>query len=231
MTESGGQVGQMARRRAPVHAGRDAQAKRRLVVDVDAVRQVRQRDDIDVVGRVLGRRLHGGRLHQAREAPAVAVDGRVDPVADGHVGSRVRVGGVDGGCGTGRTQQRREKGTGRDESGHHGAESIRSSPVTAVAKIRVGVSLPDGEKRMCGMAAEIKTPRNGGGDANGSTLISGRPYRHDPAILGCDLPRLLGPPAIFAVLVQAGSPSICRYACTYRCSLFASVAPRHQGPG
>jgi hypothetical protein len=61
-----------------------------LVVDVHTAGNIGQRDDIDVVGRVGCLGLHSGSLDQAREAFAVSLDGRVNPVADWDSRSGVR---------------------------------------------------------------------------------------------------------------------------------------------
>lgn len=75
--------------------GRLADAKRRLIVDVDASGQIRRLNDVDVVGWVLAGWGDSRRLYQAREAFAIAVDGRVNPIAHGDGRAGVWVGGVN----------------------------------------------------------------------------------------------------------------------------------------
>lgn len=87
-------------------------------MDVDALGDIRQGDDIDVVGGVGGRGSDGGRLDEAREAFAVAIDVGIDPVADGDGGARVGEGLVDGGRGVGNEGEAQGHG-GRGNSGLH----------------------------------------------------------------------------------------------------------------
>lgn len=75
--------------------GRLADAKRRLIVDVDASGQIRRLNDVDVVGWVLAGRSDSRRLYQARKSFAIAVDGRIDPITHGNGRPSVRVGGVN----------------------------------------------------------------------------------------------------------------------------------------
>lgn len=101
---------------APVNLGSLAQAKRCLIVDVDTVRQVGERDDVHVVGWVLLGRLDGRLLDQAREPLAIAIDGWINPVAYGYSWSFVRIGLVDrwggeGGCRRERGEQQRGGGS------------------------------------------------------------------------------------------------------------------------
>lgn len=86
---------QAVRRAAPVHTGVLAQAEGRLVVDIDALGHVRQRDDIDIVRGVVARRCHGWGLNEAREALPVAIGVRVDPVADGNSWPGIGIGLID----------------------------------------------------------------------------------------------------------------------------------------
>ena len=72
-----------------------AQTKGCLEVNVDTIRNICQGDDIDVVGWVLVSWLHSWCLHQTREALAIAVDSRIDPVTDWNSWSSVWVGGVN----------------------------------------------------------------------------------------------------------------------------------------
>lgn len=107
---------------APVHLGRGAEPKRRLIMDVHAIWDVRVRHDVDVICRVRLRGLDRRRLVKARIALPVAIDGLVDPVAYRHLGPCVRVRCVDVGlglgfgCGTGDAGERQQ----RDGSELHG---------------------------------------------------------------------------------------------------------------
>ena len=104
-------------------------------MDIDAARDIRQGDDIDVVCGVRRRGLHGGGFDEAREALAVAVGSRVDPVADGDGGPGVGEGLVDVGfgVGVGREEERGER-EGGGGGGLHCCCGWR-----ALAMLRVGI--------------------------------------------------------------------------------------------
>lgn len=82
----------------PLHTRVHTKSKRRLIVDIDAPRDIREGNDIDVITRVLLCGLHSRGFDEAREALPVAVDAGVDPVADGDGGAGVGERGVDGGA-------------------------------------------------------------------------------------------------------------------------------------
>ena len=90
---------QAVRRAAPFHTGVLAQAEGRLVVDIDALGHVRQRDDIDIVRGVVAGRCHGWGLDEAGEALPITIGVRVDPVADGNGGTGIGIGLIDVGLG------------------------------------------------------------------------------------------------------------------------------------
>nr|POE86430.1 hypothetical protein CFP56_46614 [Quercus suber] len=98
---AGGAVAQVLGRGTPLDLGGPAQAEGGLEVDVDALGEVGGGDDVDVVGGLARGGLDGGRLDETREAFAVAIDGGIDPVADGHGGTGVGEAGVDVGVGVG----------------------------------------------------------------------------------------------------------------------------------
>lgn len=75
-------VAQIMLRSTPVDNRLTAKAKRRLVVNVDTLRDIRERNDVDIVGGLLGGRLDSRLLDKTREAFAVTLGGRVHPVAD-----------------------------------------------------------------------------------------------------------------------------------------------------
>ena len=90
-------------------------------MNVHTIRQLRQRDDIDIVGGFIRPWLHRRRLHQARVAFAIAVDSRVHPVAHGNGGTSVWEAGINvtlvlGGCGAGGERQKKEA---QSEGGLH----------------------------------------------------------------------------------------------------------------
>ena len=64
-------------------------------MDVDALWKVRQRDDIDVVGRIGPRRLNRRGFNETWEALAIAVDRGIDPVADRDSRACIRIRFVD----------------------------------------------------------------------------------------------------------------------------------------
>lgn len=110
--DTGSGLVQLVRRSTPRNRRSHTQAEGGLEVDVDTRGQIRQRDHVDVVRGVLGLGRHRGRLHEAWVTFAVAIDGRVNPIAHGHVGAGVRVDRVHrtlgGGCGDhGRERQQR----------------------------------------------------------------------------------------------------------------------------
>ena len=81
----------------PTDGRGNTQTKRSLVVDVDALWKVRQRDDIDVVGGVGSRRLNRRGFNKTWEALAIAVDGGIDPIADRDSRAGIRIRFVDHG--------------------------------------------------------------------------------------------------------------------------------------
>lgn len=62
---------------------------------VNTGRHVRQRDDVDVVGRVGGGRSHSRGFVKTRKALTVAIDCLVNPVTNGHSRSGVRESSID----------------------------------------------------------------------------------------------------------------------------------------
>lgn len=80
---------------APVHRRRTVEAEGCLIVDVDALGNVCERQHVDVVAGLGQGRLHSRRLDEAREAFSIALDGRVYPVADRNIRTSVREAGVD----------------------------------------------------------------------------------------------------------------------------------------
>jgi hypothetical protein len=79
----------------PTDGRGNTQTKRSLEVDVDAMWKVGQRDDIDVVAGLGLRRLNRRGFNETREALAIAVDGRIDPVADRDSRAGIRISFVD----------------------------------------------------------------------------------------------------------------------------------------
>lgn len=97
----------------PSHRWRSTQTERRLVVNVDAIWKIRQRDDIDIVGRVGSGRFDGRRLNQTGKALAIAIDRGINPVTHRDCRALVREASVD--CRTavdhgGQCQQGRSSG-------------------------------------------------------------------------------------------------------------------------
>lgn len=89
MTVASCDVGQMVRAGTPLDSRRSSQTERSLVVNEHTIGDVSQRNDIDVVGRVLVSRLHSGSLDQTSETLAIAIDRVIDPIANGDSGSLV----------------------------------------------------------------------------------------------------------------------------------------------
>ncbi len=81
----------------PTDGRGNTQTKWSLVVDVDALWKIRQRDDIDVVGGVGPRRLNCRGFNEAWETLAIAVDGGINPVADRDSRAGIRICFVDHG--------------------------------------------------------------------------------------------------------------------------------------
>jgi hypothetical protein len=94
-------IPQTTRITPPLHTRIRTQAKRRLVMDIDALWHVRQGDDIHIVGGVVAGGRHGRGLDEAREALSVAIGVLIRPVADGDGGPGVGIGLVDVGLGAG----------------------------------------------------------------------------------------------------------------------------------
>jgi hypothetical protein len=68
-------------------------------VNIDALWEVRQGDDIDIVGGIARRGLDGGGFDETRKAFAITIDSRIDPIADRHRGTCVWIALVDDGDG------------------------------------------------------------------------------------------------------------------------------------
>ena len=69
-------------------------------MDVDALWKVRQRDDIDIIGGVGPCRFNRRGFNETWEALAIAVDGGIDPIANGDSRAGIRICFVDHGrCG------------------------------------------------------------------------------------------------------------------------------------
>ena len=80
---------------APFDGRAGSQTERGLEVNVHATREVGSVDNVNVVGRVGTGGRHGRGLHDTLPSLPVTVDGLVDQVADGHLGTFVRVHGVN----------------------------------------------------------------------------------------------------------------------------------------
>lgn len=94
-----GLVEQVKDRSAIEDLRRVPNAEGRLEVDVHSIRDVREGDDVDVVGGSLAEGSHCRRLDEARETFAIAVDSLIDPVTNWDGGPSVGVSRVDDGRG------------------------------------------------------------------------------------------------------------------------------------
>jgi hypothetical protein len=106
-------VVQVGGRCAPFDGRGGAQTEGSLVVDVDALRNVRQGDDIDVICGIGARRRDGGGLDETWKALPITIDVRINPIADRDGGTSVRVGRVHHGFGVssqGERTQRKSSG-------------------------------------------------------------------------------------------------------------------------
>jgi hypothetical protein len=92
-------------------------------MNVDAIRNVRRLDDVDVVLWLLKSRLHGWGFNQSGEALSIAIDGRINPIAYGNVGTGIRIICIDVSFGDFRSwasshETARQKERGSEETPH-----------------------------------------------------------------------------------------------------------------